>query len=187
MVQAPARSISLDEFLKQPETQPASEYINGTITHKPIPQGKHSSIQTELASLLNLSLRRNKIARAFSELRCTFDDRSIIPDISVFSWSRIVRDDNGEIANMIDRAPDWTIEILSPGQSQTRVTKNILTCLDHGSELGWLIDPEERAVLVFLPGEPIHIVDKLSEALPVPGFAKDLTLTVDDVFSLLLE
>jgi Uma2 family endonuclease len=187
MVQAPARPISLNEFFKLPETKPASEYINGKIIQKPMPQGKHSSIQTELAALLNFDLRRKKIARAFSELRCTFDGRSIIPDISVFSWSRIVRDENGEIANMFDRAPDWTIEILSPGQSQTRVTKNILFCLTHGSELGWLIDPDERAILVFLPGEQTMILDDLNEELPLPRFADSLTVTVGDVFSLLME
>jgi Uma2 family endonuclease len=186
MVQTPVKPISLNEFLKLPETKPASEYINGKIIQKPMPQGKHSSIQTELAALLNFNLRQQKIARAFSELRCTFGDRSIVPDIAVFEWSHILRDDNGEIANSFDSAPDWVIEILSPGQSQTKVTKNILHCLECGSTMGWLIDPEEKAILVYLPKQQTLIFDNPAQVLPLPSFTQELSLTVDDIFALLL-
>ncbi len=44
MVQAPTK-ITLDEFLKLPETKPYSEYIKGQIFQKPMPQGKHSQLQ----------------------------------------------------------------------------------------------------------------------------------------------
>jgi Uma2 family endonuclease len=37
MVQAPQKTITLDEFLQLPETTPASEYINGGILQKPMP------------------------------------------------------------------------------------------------------------------------------------------------------
>lgn len=44
---------SLDEFLQLPETKPASEYIDGRVYQKPMPQGKHSILQTELSSTIN--------------------------------------------------------------------------------------------------------------------------------------
>ena len=40
---------TLEEFLKLPETKPASEYIDGKIYHKPMPKGKHSTLQIEVA------------------------------------------------------------------------------------------------------------------------------------------
>lgn len=49
MVQIPSKFVSLDEFLMLPETEPASEYIDGHIIQKPMPQGEHSVIETELA------------------------------------------------------------------------------------------------------------------------------------------
>ncbi|RUS95197.1 hypothetical protein DSM107003_33970 [Trichormus variabilis SAG 1403-4b] len=91
MVQTPAQIITLEEFLKLPETEPPSEYIDGRIIQKPMPQGEHSAIQTELPPAINLILKPEKIARAFSELRCTFGGRSIVPDVSVFCWHRIPR------------------------------------------------------------------------------------------------
>jgi Uma2 family endonuclease len=49
MVQTSAKPITLDEFLQLPETKPASEYIDGQIIQKPMPQGQHSTIQGELS------------------------------------------------------------------------------------------------------------------------------------------
>lgn len=147
-----------------------------------MPQGEHSAIQTELPPAINLILKPKKIARAFSELHCTFGGRSIVPDISVFLWERIPRQENGRVANVFSLAPDWTIEILSPDQSQTKVIKNILHCLKHGTQIGWLIDPKEQSVFVYWPDRPTTCFDQLNAALPVPEFAKDFNLTVESLF-----
>jgi Uma2 family endonuclease len=145
MVRIPSKSITLEEFLALPETKPASEYIDGQIIQKPMRKGKHSVIQGELILAINSVLKSQKTARAFPELRYTFGGRSTVPDVAVFTWDRIPRDDNGEIANAFQKALDWTIEILSPDQSQTKVTRNILHCLDNDTQLGWLIDPSEQS------------------------------------------
>ena len=112
MLQARSKMLTLEEFLKLPETKPASEYINGQIIQKPMPQGKHSRIQGEFVTAINAVVKPKKIACAFPELRCTFGGRSTIPDITVFVWNRIPCDENGEIVNAFSLAPDWTIEIL---------------------------------------------------------------------------
>ncbi len=187
MVQAPSKILTLEEFLQQPETKPASEYIDGQIIYKPMPQGKHSSVQGELVPAINFVVKPKRIARAFPELRCTFGDRSIVPDVTVFIWSRIPRDENGEVANAFAIAPDWTIEILSPDQSQTKVTKNILHCLKYGTQMGWLIDPDEKTVFVYRPKQETAVFDDPEALLPVPSFASDLQLTVKDLFAWLLD
>jgi Uma2 family endonuclease len=80
------QQITLAEFLKLPETKPASEFINGRIYHKPMPQGKHSRLQLKLCNAVNQVAEEQQIALAFPELRCTFGGRSIVPDVTVFSW-----------------------------------------------------------------------------------------------------
>ncbi len=187
MVQTPQKSITLAEFLSLPETKPASEYISGKITQKPMPQGKHSTIQGETVSAINSVVKPNRIARAFPELRCTFGGRSIVPDVSVFTWDRIPRDENGEIANVFQASPDWTIEILSPDQSVTKVTKNILHCLNYGTQMGWLIDPKEQIVIVYIRNQQPIFLDEPNALLPVPDFASELKLTVGNLFGWLLE
>ena len=187
MVTTPSKPINLEEFLALPETKPASEYIDGQIIQKPMPKGKHSTIQGELIIALNSALKPQKTARAFPELRCTFGGRSTVPDVTVFTRNRLPRDDNGEIADSFQAAPDWTIEILSPEQSQTRVTKNILHCLDNGTKLGWLIDPQEQSVLVYFPKQQPAFLEDANDVLPVPDFAQDFELTLGELFGWLLE
>ena len=187
MLTTNSKSITLKDFLILPETKPAKEYINGKIIQKPMPKGKHSTIQTELSTAINLTLKSQKIARAFSELRCTFGDRSIIPDITILQWNKIPRDDNGEIADSFYLAPDWIIEILSPEQSQTKVVKNILYCLDKGTQIGWLIDPNDKSVFVYFSQQKPMFFEAKSDSLPVPDFANPFQLTVGELFAFLLE
>ena len=183
MVQALSRSIILKEFLTLPETKPANEYIDEIIHQKPIPQGKRSLLQRELTFALTMAFRADKAAQVFPELRCTFGERSIVPDVAVFKTERIPRDDNGEIANVFKLAPDWLIEILSPNQSHTRVIRNILHCLDYGAEMGWLIDPQEACIFVYQADESVQVFDQQAQNLPTPAFAQSLTLSGDEVFA----
>ena len=136
------QSIALEEFLKLPETKPASEFVDGRIYQKPVPQGKHSRLQLKLCSAVNQVAENGQIALAFPELRCTLGRRSIVLDAMIFSWKRIPFDAEGEVENAFEIPPDWTIEILSPDQRATKVISNILHCLKYGTQLGWLIDPD---------------------------------------------
>ncbi|NEP19413.1 MAG: Uma2 family endonuclease [Leptolyngbya sp. SIO4C1] len=189
MVQARPQSITLETFLALPETKPASEYIDGHIIQKPMPQGKHSTVQRDFTMTVEVALKPGCIGRAFPELRCTFGGRSIVPDVSVFIWSHIPRDVDGTIANQFAILPDWVVEILSPDQSHTKVTKNILHCLKHGTQLGWLIDPDEQTIFVYNPDRSLHVFDLESpnDRLPVPEFASDINLTVQTVMNWLIE
>ncbi len=182
MVATPVKSLTLESFLALPETKPASEYIDGKIVQKPMPQGKHSLLQLELISFINSILRKASIAIAFPELRCTTGGRSTVPDIVVLKNENIPKDDDGEVSNVVTTAPDWTIEILSPDQSTTKVIKNILHCLDNGTEVGWLIDPAEKMILVYQPDRQVQVIDSIEQGLIFPGFAQSMKLTVGDIF-----
>lgn len=84
MVQAPLKSLTLQEFLALPESKPVSEYINGQIIQKPMPKGRHSRLQSKLCIAINQAAEASESAFAFTELRCTFGGRSIVPDIAAF-------------------------------------------------------------------------------------------------------
>ena len=172
---------ALDEFLKLPETEPASEFLEGEIIQKPMPQGEHSVLQGELCKTINQVAKTRKIANAFPELRCTFGGASIVPDVAVFRWERIPFLPSGRIANRFDINPDWSIEILSSDQSQTKVLSNLLHCSRNGTELGWLLDPEEESILAVFSGQKVELY-KGAALLPVIDKI-ELELTVDTVFS----
>jgi Uma2 family endonuclease len=182
-VSSAATALSLQEFLNLPETKPASEYIGGRVYQKPMPQGKHSRLQTRLSAEINQKIESKRLGCAFTELRCTSTGRSIVPDISVFNSERIPRSVNGEVENTFTTYPDWTIEILSPDQRPTRVINNILFCLNHGTRLGWLIDPEEKNVIIFQPNQqPIGREEPTDCLITLPTL-QNWQLTVEELFN----
>ena len=146
-----------------------------------MPKTRLSRLQGKLTITINHVVEEHQIAYAFPKLRCTFGGRSIIPDLAVFRWNRIEFDDDGEPVDDVLIAPDWTIEILSPEQSSNRVTGKILHCLRHGSQLGWLIDPDDRSVLFFLPNQQPQLCQGSDRLLVLDSI--DLILSAEQIFN----
>jgi Uma2 family endonuclease len=147
---------------------------------------------TSPGSGLQQSWLRGRIAAAINaiaspwealiRLDCTFGNRLVIPDVVVVKSADLPVDEAGEISDFgITVAPNWAVEILSPAQGETRVVRNLLHCLRHGGQLGWLVMPRDRVVVVFWPDAlPLELSG--SDRLPVlPDLA--LTLTADELFS----
>jgi Uma2 family endonuclease len=181
MIVTLVKPLTLDVFLQLPETEPATEYIDHKITQKPMPKGKHSFLQYEICNVVNQLTKAKKIAYAFPELRCTFAGVSIVPDIAVFQWQNIPFLADGEMPDNFNLAPDWIIEILSPDQNANKVIGKILHSLQHGSKLGWFLDPSDRSILTFKPNQqPVLMVncDRLPILETIP-----LELTVEAIFS----
>jgi Uma2 family endonuclease len=192
MVQTPikptiAAALTLEAFLQLPETKPAQEFINGQIHPKPMPEGEHSLLQGTFICKVNNRMKDDKIAIALPELRCTFGGRSMVPDVAVFTWDRLPKTESGRIGNQFTIAPNWTIEILSPGQSNTIVLEKILHCLDHGTEMGWMLDLEAETLFVSVPDGRMRSFKTLDDPLPLPEFMKNLDpafeITLGDVLS----
>lgn len=181
MTQTINQSLSLSEFLSLPETKPASEYIDGKIYQKPMSQGDHSRIQYKLCNVINDIAEPAKIACAFPELRCTFGGRSIVPDVAVFQWSRLPLTETGDLVTRFEIAPDWAIEIASPGQTIALLLDKLIYCSQQGTSLGWLINVKEK--IVFVIGEEQRInTFRGEDRLPVLE-GLDLELTVQEILS----
>jgi Uma2 family endonuclease len=175
--------ITLKEFLKLPETKPYGEYINGKIEQKPMPQGQHSTLQIRLGTKINEIVLPNKLAHGFTELRCTFASVSIVPDISVFTWDRIPKNEQGKIANRFQTYPDWVIEILSPEQSANKIIRKIMFCLEQGTQLGWLIDPEDESVMILKPNKFPEIKSNEENLIVLENLQESLQLSAQEIFN----
>lgn len=173
--------LTLNEFLTLPETKPAQEYHNGEISQKPMPQGKHSKLQTTLVSRINQLAEPSQLAYGFTELRCTFAGRSIVPDISVFQWQHIPLNKNGEILDKIEIPPDWIIEILSPEQSSLKIIEKISFTIKNGCQLGWLIAPSEKVVMIF-ENQQLPETKSGQDILPVLKELKEWHISPEEIF-----
>ena len=141
-----------------------------------MPKFRHSILQKRLLDELNAP---NYLA--LPELRCTFGGRSIVPDVVVLCLNKVQLNQLDEPEDNFTQAPDWSIEIPSPDQSTNRVIDNLLHCLRHGSQLGWLIDPNDRSILILTPQQEIEICrgDRQLQVLS----DINLQLTAQDVFN----
>jgi len=173
--------LSLQDFLNYPEIQPAREYIAGKIYQKPRLKGKQERILSRLLEKINQTGKRQKTAVAFTDLRCTFENYSIVPDISVFNWNNLPVDEKG---NLVEHAliPNWMIEFASPEDNSTRIMNNILICLKRGAQMGWLIDVHEQKVMTFPKGEQPDLKEN-DDSLPIPAGLRTLSLSVSDLFT----
>lgn len=179
MPASPAQTLALEDFLKLPylEESPAWEYVDGVTLQKPMPRTRHSILQKRLLNAIDNSSNNYT---ALPELRCTFGGRSIVPDVAVIAWNRIQLNQVGEPEDNFTQAPDWTIEILSPEQQANRVIDNILHCLRHGCKLGWMLDLDDRSILIFAPDRAPEVCRGDRNKLAIAGI--DLTLTAEQVF-----
>lgn len=180
MTAALVQSLTIEQFLQLPhlEESPPWEYIDGVISQKPMPKTRHSILQKRLLTAID---RHSETHTALPELRCTFGGRSIVPDIAVIAWSRIAITETGEPVDDFLEPPDWAIEILSPNQTANRVIENLLYCLRHGSQLGWLIDPDDYSILIFAPQQEPQVCRGTSQLKVLPGV--DLEINAEQMFA----
>jgi Uma2 family endonuclease len=174
------KHLTLEAFLQEPELKPAVEYIAGERVQKPMPKGRHSRLQGKFCDAVNRVSEDPRVAYAFPELRCSFGDRSIVPDVSVFLWEQIPFTAAGDVPDRFEIAPAWVVEILSPDQKANRVIGNLLHCLNFGSRLGWFLDPDDLSILVLQSQQQPRLCVG-ADSLPIlEGI--DLSLTVEQVY-----
>jgi Uma2 family endonuclease len=175
--------LTLEQFLRLPEAKPALEYIDGKVVQKVAAKRAHSVLQTLLSARLLEHARPRRLGLPYIELRCTFGGRSLVPDLSFFVRGRIPKDAKGKLVDDVFLAPDWAIEIISPGQTVKNLSARLTWCVAHGVRLAWLIQPTRERALIFRPVETLERDAILSGEDVLPGFA----LTLAELFGWLVE
>ncbi len=178
------RGLTLDEFLALPEEKPALEYFDGVVTQKPPHGPRHSRLQSKLAEYVNQYAEPRELAIAFPELRTTYAGASPVPDVAVYSWSRLQLDASGELLEDCLAPPDIAIEVASPGQSLSGLVRKCRWYVEHGASIALLVEPRRRIVRDFRPGQPPRMLsgaDDLNLGDVIPGLA----LRVEDLFAVL--
>jgi Uma2 family endonuclease len=167
------QQLTLEEFLALPERKPALEFEDGIVTQKPAPKLRHSRLQGKLAEDFNHFAEPRRLALAFPELRTTFAGSSVVPDVAVYRWERLRLNAAGELEDDCWESPDIAIEIVSPKQSVTALTRRCLWYVEHGVRMALLVDSQDRSVLVFWPGgrtAALRGTDRIDFGEVLPGF-----------------
>ncbi|MFN0096944.1 MAG: Uma2 family endonuclease [Dehalococcoidia bacterium] len=150
---AVATRLTLEEFLRRPETEPASEFVCGEVIPKPMPNAFHGAIVMYLGHLLLSHILPRKLGWVLTETRHadSAENRSYLPDVSV-----LLRRPGGPSSLVLGPLwfpPDLAVEVSSPDDRPTRIADKLAFYLRAGVPLVWIIDPEERSLVAYRPGQ----------------------------------
>ena len=73
--------------------------------------------------------------------------------------------------------PDFVVELRSPEDRLPDLQDKLAEYIENGAQLGWLIDPQDKCVFVYRPGQAVECLKdaKTVRGAPVlPGFVLDL-------------
>jgi Uma2 family endonuclease len=148
MVTKQAVRISLEDFLKLPETKPANELIDGEVCQKAMPKTPHSLSSLKFVRLLERDPGTSNGLPMY-ELGFNFPDslraNHRVPDLSYYRPGRPIPHSPYPLESEM---PDLVVEIRSEGQSRSSQAARLQFLRDHGVPCTLLIDPEQITVTV---------------------------------------
>jgi Uma2 family endonuclease len=167
------------------------ELIKGYIMRMSAPNRRHQHISGNLQFLMTSYFRKIKCNLYNAPFDVRFYDRSkslkadrdiytvVQPDLCVICDASKL-DERGCLG-----APDWIIEILSPGNSKKEVQKKYDLYEEHGVREYWVVYPNEQSVFQFvLNGQGKYYLHKIfAEDDVMPSYLfPDLLIDLKDVF-----
>ncbi len=137
----------------------------------------HSRTMARLGSLLENWLERQPEPRGLvlgGEAGCRLrrdPDTTVGIDIVYVSAELAAR--QSDDMSLIDGVPVLVVEILSPNDTEAQINEKIDSYMQAGVALVWVIDPHDRTVRVYRPGEEptlVNVRGELSGEPHLPGF-----------------
>ncbi|MBL8295577.1 MAG: Uma2 family endonuclease [Bryobacterales bacterium] len=176
MGSAAVKTVTIEEYLSNPAYRHC-EWVGGEVVELSVGTGKHGRIQARCASKLLGYLAQRPVGDVYVELHCKLGiggaTRYRLPDVCVKLGP--------EVDGHLEGAPEMCIEIRSPDDSVSDQIAKFADYFANGCQLGWLILPEEKAVLVLVPGAPAPRVARMGDALDGGSVLPGLEITVDSL------
>jgi Uma2 family endonuclease len=151
------------------------ELQDGEVVGMTFPSVIHRRIQERLVELLKPLLTSYEVLEEYSFVAGNHEERSA--DVGAVEWS-LARQVSGSLAG----APEFVIEVKSPSNSRRRLEEYRKLCMAHGTELFWIVDPEEKTVDAYVSGEILNRVWQQNEEVPVRLGGQQVSLSVCQIF-----
>jgi Uma2 family endonuclease len=100
------------------------------------------------------------------------------PDIALFTVSKPFDECDSKYP---EELPALAVEVLSPSDRFSQKVRRFNKFLDKGVSLVWLVDPEDRSVVVWWRGQSPISFEEPAEIANLPGLA-DFRCLVADIF-----
>ena len=132
--------------------------------------------ELDIATELNLWARQDGRGRGLGPTSgVKLPDTAVrAADAAWVSWDRFNSSSPGAFRQFV---PEFVIELRSTSDRLKDVREKMERWMSSGVELGWLIDPERKAVEIYRPGQQPEVQEGQSAAYgegPVAGFVLEL-------------
>jgi Uma2 family endonuclease len=156
------------------------ELVDGELVRMSPAGGRHGDIVAELLARVRVFVKERKLGHVFDgQTGFRLPDGNLrSPDVSFVAAARLPE---GVPVGFLHVAPDLAVEVLSPGDRAADVARKVAEYLNVGVQLLWVIDPEQRAAVVYRPGRaPGRPENDILDGDPVlPGFVCPLAALFD--------
>lgn len=137
---------TLEQYDSLPDNIRA-EVFDGQIYYMASPSQDHQTISTELTTILNTYIRKKdgscKVFHAPFDVKLSDNPLTIVqPDLM------IVCDKNKLDGKRCNGAPDFVVEITSPGNSADDYIRKLYYYKNYGVREYWIVDPMRKIVVV---------------------------------------
>ncbi|MDE7312597.1 MAG: Uma2 family endonuclease [Eubacterium sp.] len=182
-LQSQPESITLEQYEALPESQRA-EVFHGQIYYMASPSRDHQIILTELLFTIRAYLKKKgSICQVFPtpfDVKLSDQPLTIVqPDIF------IVCDKYKVDKNRCNGAPDFIIEIVSPGNPSDDYIRKLYLYKNHGVREYWIVDPRHQTISVNNFKENISTVQYSFDATVQVHIYNDLYIHFDEIKELL--
>lgn len=168
------RTVTADELLAMPDDGIRREIVDGEVREM-VPAGwEHSVVAANLASDLNVFVRKNKLGAVGT-------DTVRVPDVAFVRRERL-QEAGGAIKGFVSGPPDLAVEVVSPNDLYSEVRAKVREYLAAGTAMVIVLDAGDRSATVYRPGRAaleLTEADVIDGEDVVPGWK----LPVRDIFN----
>ena len=158
-----------EEFLEN--DVPGYEYAKGELIPMSPATRRHGKISAKVIWHLSSHVYENGLGELYTaETIFQVGDRVMKPDVAFVSTDHLDVDED----KTFPIPPDLAIEVISPSDVHSRVTRKALDYLKAGTRLVWVLDSVSKTVTVYRSENDIEILTHaatLTGEDVVPGFA----------------
>lgn len=160
------------------------ELIRGELREMAPTGDEHGELSASISWFLMLHVRQHTLGTVYGAETGFFIARDpdvvLAPDAAFVQAGRLHPERDRR--KFVEIPPDLVVEVNSPSDSASDVTDKVMTYLDAGVRLVWVIDPHRRVITVYTPdrnGRILTTSDHLDGGDVLPGFR----VSIAEIFS----
>jgi Uma2 family endonuclease len=155
------------------------ELIGGRIVRKALAEAEHGEAAVEIACIVKSHVDANRLGKVFlggtGFVIARNPDTVGAPDVAFVGKDRLP---SGRVRGFFPGAPDLAVEVVSPSDRLSDLTSKVDERLAAGATSVWVLDPPNRAIVVYRAGKQVLRYgdsDELRDEPTLPGFALKLS------------